>query len=117
MQWVSILLAPYDRRFLDVFRPDTSRPVAHSEKVFGEEWIPLQGVDWSVVAVIGANDLLSWSLCLPVAGHDQALLRPHHELSWLHEHQMQTHDCSRSRHNATVRTCLLGRINILLVKC
>lgn len=74
---------PHDGRLLDVFRPDASRPVAHSEEVFREEGVPLQGVDGSVVTVIRTHDLLCRSLRLPVTGHDHALLRPHHELSGL----------------------------------
>lgn len=77
------LLGPHDGRLLDVLRPDSGRPVPHSEEVFGEEGVSLQGVDRSMVTVICTDDLLRRSLGLPVAGDNNSLLRPHHELGRL----------------------------------
>lgn len=36
-----------------------------------------------MVTFVGTHYLLSRSLCLPVTGHNNTLLGPHHELGWL----------------------------------
>ena len=65
----------------------SGRPVPDAEEVFGEVWVALQRVHRPDVTREVGHDFLQGSLGLPVARDDHPLLRPHHELGWLHSRE------------------------------
>ena len=60
-------------------------PVGHSEEVLGEEGVPLECIDGTMMATVHGHDLLRRRLRLPIAADDRPLLSSNHELSRLHK--------------------------------